>query len=158
MAKNDAVEVVDVRSGEVATVSRASLEEVLTYDQVIALSGLTEAELTFLGSVYRVIDKEEAINRAFVVRDVKFKFGDRGPYCVIYAVMRDTDEMVILTDGSTGIYAQLEALSPDDEMEITRPFVVPNGLRKSVYELGEDGHAAKKGEGTGRFGATYYLA
>lgn len=142
--------------------TRAELDTALTFEQVLEASGLTEADLTYLGSPYRVVEKSELVNRPFVIRKFTFRFGNMGPYVVVHAVVKDTDEMVIFTDGSTGVHTQLEQIARD-RLNREHPYplefvLIPNGLRASTYGLNAEGRAAKPDEESVREATTYYLA
>lgn len=148
---------------EFETWSEAELNSIETFDQWMKESGLSEADLTFMGSNWTPVDKKELVNRAVGFIKWKFSAGDFGPFVIAYGITRDTNERILITDGSTGIYKQLLEVT---NMRIARGHAtpienlfVPNGLRVSDYYLDEEtGHALPKGETSERRARTYYLA
>jgi len=90
-----------------------------------------------------VQDKDELIEVPFIVTKWKFHDGNFGQY-VSALILTDTDQKLVLNDGSTGIYAQLKAVT--DETGKSENLLAPKGLRRSDYEM------------NGRAARTYYLA
>lgn len=148
--------------------SRADLDMPVTFAQMwddASLLGLDEADVTFEGSTYRVLsgaEKSELVNRPFGLRAWRFARGDMGAYVICYAVIEGTDEPVIFTDGSSGIYATLNRLtSRRIKQQHVAPFEylkAPNGLRVSEYGLNELGRPAEDGEKVVGKGRTFYFA
>lgn len=146
------------------TQTRDDLDQVVDFDRFFAESGLTEEQFTFQGSSYRVLagaQKEELVNRPVGLRAWRFKSGDIGEYVVVYAVLHGTNEHVIFTDGSTGIYRTLSKISTDRlNSNHPAPFEylkVPNGLRVSEYGLNAENRPAQDGEEVVGRGRTFYL-
>lgn len=143
-----------------------------SYDEAVAaaeLDGLTEEDTVFVRSNFRVItDKEELLSVPHMIRAIRFSKDDvsERPYVIVYAVARlpKGDEMVIYTDGSTGVFAQLvramQKRMADGHKTPTQWFNCVNGLDKSEYNLTEvDGkpRPAKPGEKVSGQGTTYYI-
>lgn len=152
------------------TMTRDDLDSFVTFDELFESSGLSEEQFTFGGSAYRVLSgaqKSELVNRPLGLRAWRFKRGDMGPYVIVFAVLHGTDEQVIFTDGSAGVYRQLSKVTTDrinDEHPAPFEFLkVPNGLRVSEYALGEDMRPLSEddiadGAKVAGKGRTYYLA
>lgn len=166
---SDALEHFDVWSSQMyrqyMTQTRDDLDQAVDFDMFFADSGLTEEQFTFAGSAYRVLagaQKDELVNRPVGLRAWRFKSGDIGEYVVVFAVLHGTNEHVIFTDGSTGIYKQLSKVSTDRlNSNHPAPFEylkVANGLRVSEYGLNEDNRPAADGEKVVGKGRTFYLA
>lgn len=148
--------------------NRDDLDTPITFEALFddaSLLGLSEEDVTLGTGTYRVLsgaEKAELINRPFGLRAWKFSRGDMGGYVICYAIIAGTDEAVIFTDGSTGIYATLNRLSSKRlKAEHVAPFEylkAPNGLRVSEYGLNELGRPAEDGEKVVGKGRTYYFA
>lgn len=144
--------------------TKAELDTPTTFEALIADSGLSSEDLTFLGSPYRVLsgaEKKELVNRPFGLRAWRFATGDMGEYVICYAIIQGTNEHVILTDGSTGILAQLNAVTTD-RIKKGHPtplenLIVVNGLRVSEYGVDDDGRPVAQGEKAASIARTYYL-
>lgn len=130
------------------------LDVALTFEEAIAFSGLPEEQTVFIASNYEVVnqDKDSLLRVPFFIRLVNFKTDDKSgnEYSISYLVTKD-NRMVVMTDGSTGIYRQLAKLvaarAEDGHPTPTQNIFIPNGLRKSDYIV----------EGVGE-ATTYYLA
>lgn len=133
---------------EIAKIDNDELNAVRTFDELIASTGIPEADLVVIVNPYTVLnkDKDALLNKPFFIRHVRFTADKQtgAPFCVFYAVTKD-NEMFVVTDGSTGIYAQLQKITEDYGRQGN--FLIANGLRKSDY-LAENGQPA----------TTYYLA
>lgn len=125
-------------------VSYGSYDEAVQAAQV---DGLSEEETLFVRSPFRVIDKkEELLQVPHMIRAVRFgqDADSKRPYAVVYAIAKlpGGDEMVIYTDGSSGIFAQLVRAIQDRKEKghptPTQWFNVVNGLSKSDYKLVKD--------------------
>lgn len=143
--------------------SRDELEQYADYESAFRGANLSESELTFAGSAYVAVEKETLVNRPFKIRAWRFSRGDFSEFVIVFAVVHGTDENVLFTDGSTGIYRQLEKVTRD-RLASDHPYpveflAIPNGLRVSEYAITKTGQPVKKGDpeavGTGR---TFYLA
>ena len=144
--------------------SREELDTPRTFEEWIATTGLDAADLEFQGSPYNLLtDKGILINRPFGIRAWKFSLGNFGPFVIAYCVAADSNEMFILTDGSTGIYRQLEEVTEKRE-NFNHPspqagLVIRNGLRVSEYGLTEENVVVKLNDPASvRVAKTYYLA
>lgn len=143
---------------------RVELDEALSYDEAMERALAVTDELTLLGSGARVAPKEELINRPFFIRSFRFQESSDylGTFAIVNLVTKDTDENLIITDGSSGIMAQLER-EAERRLKGSHPtpfefVLVPNGLRVSEYSIDQNGRPLPKGEkGVGR-GRTFYLA
>lgn len=154
-------------SQEDLEVSYASYDEAVS--AAVTVEGLTEEQMLFVRSNFRVIDnKDELLQVPHMIRAVRFAKDEDSerPYVVVYAVAKlpAGDEMVIYTDGSTGVFAQLvraiQKRTEDGHPTPTQWFNVVNGLSKSEYKLTEvDGkpRPAKPGEKVSGSATTYYL-
>lgn len=91
-----------------------------------------------------VVEKDTLVGVPFIIVETKWHEGDFGAYAAVLAITKD-NRRVVFTDGSTGIYAQLQRLQ---EMTGGRlaGIACRNGLRRSDYEH------------NGRSARTYYLA
>lgn len=86
-------------------------------------------------------DKDKLLGTPFLIAEAKFHQGDFGPFVACLCV-NEHGEKFVFTDGSTGVYRQMENISDKHN----GPVFAPRGLRRSDYE--KDGRAAR----------TYYLA
>lgn len=130
-------------------------------------AGLSEADAHVVMDAYTPLnqDKDALVDRAFVIQHVKFMEDNSGPTTTNYAnawCVRDDGALFRVTDGSTGLYAQLVALVTDRLDKGTPapygPFIVDNGLTKSEYGVDKNGKAVPLGDPTAeRKGATYYI-
>ena len=78
-----------------------------------------------------VDDKDRLVGIDFLIIDIKRKVSERfgSPFCIFKAMLPSTD-IVIVTDGSTGIMDELEGKAPTPDA----PLLVKGGLRKSTYD------------------------
>ena len=131
---------------------KESINDVMTFDEAIAASGLRVEDTIVVINPYTVInkDKDALLNKPFFIRMVRFAIDEEtgAEYAVFYAVTRD-NEMYVVTDGSTGIHQQLLKLV--DKYDRDHSFLIANGLRKSDYKIAD-------GENKGKPATTYYLA
>jgi len=143
-----------------------ALNNVVSFDEAVQETGLNEAELTYVSSPYVVLtdrQKDRLIGVPFLIRSTRFSTDPKTfrDYAVLYVVTKD-NEMYILTDGSTGIFSQVQKIVADRlAAGHARPLegiLVANGLRVSEYDVNEDGKPAQPGERVVSTGATYYLA
>lgn len=144
-------------------VDRDDLEFAMSFDQAIAGAGLEESQLSFVASPYRVVkDKNELVNQPFYIRFFRIAIDEKTdrPYVVVYAITRG-DEMVIFTDGSTGVFRQLtkEAQRRIDEGHPVPngAILVLNGLRVSEYGIDKDGKPVGSGVKPDSMAETFYL-
>lgn len=135
----------------VRALSTEKLAELSSFDQAVALvnaelgSVLNASEL--LGDGFVVADKAALVGVPFIILDVKFAAGDYGQM-VIARVMTQTNQKLVLVDGSTGVYAQLKAAA---DKNFSAGLFVLGGLTRSDYTYTHD-----NGEDTPAH--TYYLA
>lgn len=151
---------------ELRQLSADDVNAVLTFDEAIAASGFNQEDILFLGSPYRILkgdEKAELENVPFFIRSWRFAIDKdtERPYVVVHTVTKE-NELIILTDGSTGIFAQLDKLSRQRiAAGHATPFenaLVANGLRYSEYGVTAEGKPAKAGEKIDSKARTYYLA
>lgn len=139
------------------------LNSFMTFDEAFIHANLSEADLTFQGSLYSAVEKDALVNRPFKIRSWKFSNGDYGKYVIAFIVIHGTNENVLFTDGSAGIYRQLEHVT-QDRLKNDNPYpleylLVPNGLRASEYGLDEFNQPVKLGDPAAVSRAkTFYLA
>ena len=103
---------------------------------IASISGLEE-----WGPVVK--DKDSLIDVEFLIVEWKFHQGNFGEYAAALILTPDNEKHV-LTDGSSGIYAQLKQLTA--ETGRTQGLHAKKGLRRSDYEI------------NGKPASTYYLA
>lgn len=87
-----------------------------------------------LGSGFSLLedrDKARLVGRPFIIVQVQFSQGTFGEFVSASLVTLDTNDRVIMNDGSTGICAQLRSLV--DRLGRMGGFHVPKGLRESSY-------------------------
>lgn len=164
--------------GRELALGASEINSVVSFEDAIARSAaaanVAPGELVSIGSPWLSLDgvggKDYLVEKPFHIVDVAFnrdKDTDR-PYAVAHVVTQ-ANEMFYVTDGSTGIFAQLLALV-QERRKNGHPtpyegFTIANGLRKSEYLLTEDKNGRtipmpKNSEGyktTGK-ATTYYLA
>lgn len=169
---NDATTDIAILTGENAAELRSmnndDVNAVITFDDALSQSGFNEEDVLVIASPYRVLkgdEKAELVGVPFYMRSWRFAIDGETerPYVVVHAVTKAND-LVILTDGSTGIFAQLSKLSAERiKTGHATPFengLVANGLRYSEYMVDADGKPIKAGSGAKPDGKarTYYLA
>lgn len=150
-------------------VDQAELNAVLTFDEAVAQSGLSDAEMVVISNPYTVLnkDKDILVDNPFFVKLVRFTRDEEtdNPFAILYVIDR-SNQMFVVTDGSTGIFRQsLDIVAQRVKDEHPTPYqnwVLPNGLRKSEYKLGADNKPLSKadiaaGVKASSMGATYYL-
>lgn len=159
-------QVTDLDLKQFRTLDSDALNTALTFDEAVAETGLNEAELTFVGSPYVILNdrqKDELIGVPFLIRSIRFSTDPKTfrDYAVLYVVTKD-NRMFIVTDGSTGIFSQVQKIVADRIGQgHTKPLegvLVANGLRVSTYDVNADGKPAQPGDKVVSEGATYYLA
>lgn len=142
-----------------------NVNAVMEFEEAIKASGFNVEDITFIGSPFRILqgdEKAELIGVPFFIRSWRFTIDKdtERPYVVIHAITKAND-MVIITDGSTGIHKQLEALTvkriSEGHAAPMEQALVANGLRVSEYGTlkGQPVKAGEKPDGKGR---TFYLA
>lgn len=173
-----ATDMANQTTGELATMAltKDEIEEARTFAEVQAEAtalGLSEESTTLVINNYQTLnqDKDPLVDRPFWIRAVKFMHDTENDsdYVQFWAI-RDDDALYRVTDGSTGIYAQLiRAVQKRTDEKHPTPFNyyrVANGLTKSEFWVNNDesspdfGKAIKDPEykGKKREAATYYLA
>jgi len=145
----------------VKSISRDELDTPVTWEEASAFHGITDKDV-FVASIYTVLnkDKDALLEVPFIIRKVSFKAEERfaSEFAIIHLVTKypvKGASHFVMTDGSTGICAQLMKLV-DERIADGHPtpdegIVIANGLRKSDYLIAE-------GENAGQPATTYYLA
>jgi hypothetical protein len=142
----------------------STLRELETMDDVLALlekQGIPVRDIADeIGTGFSVVDKETLVKVPMVLIAWQFSVGDFGGMVTAFAMTED-GRKVILVDGSTGIFAQLDEYSNDPNSPgfgIQNGMRVRNGLRVSRYELTEDREIAPRDyKGKTTPAATFYL-
>ena len=142
----------------IPTITNEELNTPVTFEEAIAFSGLSEADVTVIVNPYEVVNqnKDSLLGVPFYIRLVRFPVDKETnrEYSVTYLVTKD-GRMVVMTDGSTGIYKQLLSIvnkrEADGHPTPEQNMLIANGLRKSDYIVQE-------GEAKGSKATTYYLA
>lgn len=118
------------------------------------LQGLTDAgdivDGREFGTGYAVLGKDEKGRLAgvpFIIQDWTMNEGDFGSF-VSLTILTQSNERLILNDGSTGIAKQMEEISASGN---TKAIYVKKGLRRSDYEYTDPKDGSKKPA------TTYYL-
>jgi hypothetical protein len=128
-------------------------------DIIANASSIIEAEAAFKNQGIEILDmsslmgddfgdivkKESLVGVSFLIVDVKFHKGEFGDYAAVLC-MDNAGKRFVFTDGSTGIYRQLQDLSDRLDRESLGGIACRKGLKASEYE--KDGRKA----------VTYYLA
>lgn len=141
-----------------ALLAREEINLAVTFEEALAIAaqktGLTSDALAFIGSPYTVLkgtDKDKLVDEPLFVRNWRFAMDDETEreYAVMHVVtkrevMPDMGSLFIITDGSTGICAQLRAETEkrvgDSHPTPTQNLLIPNGLTRSDYTIeGDDG-------------------
>jgi hypothetical protein len=98
-----------------------------TFEDALAAAG---EEAMILDDFQKLDNKAELLNLPFIITRWWFTEGDMGTFVVLRCITRDNRKLVV-TDGSTGICAQLKKITLDTGK--TANMVVRNGLRVSEY-------------------------
>jgi hypothetical protein len=155
------IDVVSARE-KFAALSRENRDEFVPFSELVS-SSTHEAEIV---NPYRVVkDKGELVGIPFFVRTVDFRAADGSEYdsdyCILYAVT-ERNEMVILTDGGTGIYAYMkravEKRIEQGDAEAYDGFLFPNGLTRSDYRVDKNGAIVPDGTKDSTKATTFYFA
>lgn len=142
-----------------------NIDAPMTAEQLEAMAAALNIDDTAVITPWRIAEKSELVNRPFYVKSWKFSNSDQfiGDFVILYVVTYDSDEMLIITDGSTGLCEQVrnvqtkrrEQFGPDAPVGFLK---VPNGLRVSEYWLDENNRPTKVLEEKRSTGRTYYFA
>lgn len=110
---------------------------------------------TEIGDGFIILDnKDELLDKPFVILHATFGAGDFGSeFCIMRVV--SASGKYIVTDGGTGINAQLRAYV--EEKGSATALVCQRGLRKSVYDTDASGQPTKDPNLFAGKGTTYYL-
>ncbi len=153
--KGNALDAVDTETGEIVAAPQIRLPQTFVPDTWEDIEAALEGDLIeFQGSPYELTEKQKLIGEPFIITDLRFWDGDKGPVVSVCLLTKDGRKLVF-NDGSSGIFRQLQ-----DIVSQTNRFSgikVMRGLRASSYETTEkdfDGNPIGK-----PFKATtYYLA
>jgi hypothetical protein len=128
-----------------------ALREVTTWDD--AMRALVDAGMVsstardVLGVGFETTrDKDQLINRPFIIVEYSEHDGDVGRFCFVRCITKDGAKFQF-TDGSTGIFAQLSGKYKRDGMVVG--IVAQNGLNRSDYQVTIEGKETA--------GTTYYV-
>ena len=128
---------------DVSTTTPAAPAKFDTFADAATTFGDTLTTITGLDDWGPVLsDKDALIDVPFIITKWTFRDGDFGPYVAALVITKD-DEKFVVTDGSTGIFVQLQALHAEGK---SGGVFCPKGIRRSDYEV------------NGRAARTYYLA
>jgi hypothetical protein len=141
-----------------------NIDSAVTADQLEAMAAALAIDDTAAISPWRIADKAELVNRPFYVRSWKFAESDQfiGDFVILYLVTYDSDEMLIITDGSTGLCEQVrkiqterrEKFGPDAPVGFLK---AANGLRVSEYMVDASGKPTKNRDEKVSTAKTYYF-
>jgi hypothetical protein len=145
------------------TNNEETLASITSFDDALALlkgSGIDVHSTEEFGDGFSVVeDKNTLVGAEFVTLGMKFSTGDHGEFVIIHAVTKD-GRKVIITDGSTGIFAQATKYASKG---LTAGLRVPRGLIRSdfryidgvgVVKPGDAGYDSKEA----KTATTYYLS
>jgi len=139
-------------------------------EQLQAIGGIDDALALFdgealdsfadYGTGFRIVrDKRQLVDVPFVILEWRFTSGDMGGF-VSFAAVTQSNDKVIVNDGSTGIREQLERVTMTRQKRghnMPQHWLrVMGGLRMSEYEV--DVPDERTGIVTKRKAATFYLA
>ena len=153
---------------ETALMRPAELNAPVGFFEAIELAGAQHSEAIVMNPYEVLKDKTELIDVAFFVRSVRFvpgELSDTGnPYAILH-IVDEKDRLWLVTDGSTGMFAQLGQLVADriaaGDPKPHEGFLFANGLRVSEYPIDKNGAPIPKGDTTtkqGGVGRTFYFA
>lgn len=137
----------------------ADLSSIKSMDDALkALGSVTEIEdYNDYGSGFDVIEDKDLLKGVpFVIIEWRFSHSKQFDQEFVSAlVMDENDRKSVVNDGSTGIYAQLRAVT-DKRIKDNRPYpqaglICRSGLRRSDYEVEDD-------KGKTIAATTYYIA
>jgi len=135
--------------------SVTDLRQIRSFDEAVALVQETLGDEAIkdaaeeIGTGFTVLasdDKARLIGVPFVILSVDFNPGDQGPFASMMIVTQQ-GERLIINDGSTGIYAQLDEWAVRSEVP---GGLLVQGLRRSDYTYADE-------NGVNRPATTYYL-
>lgn len=161
--------IADLDAKSLRTATADEINTPVTFEEALASSGLNEEEYSFISSPYTVLKddgKMQLENVPFYVKAWNFSRDTEtgNPYVILYVVTKNND-MFIITDGSTGIFAQMTELTKkriaQGHAHPVEHLMVANGLRVSEYALHKENgelRPAKAGEKVDGKGRTFYLA
>lgn len=171
MAKTDNA-IADQKTGEIikgnSVISRDSLDTALTFAEAVSEAeayGLSPEEYTVVTNIYEPLgkNKDALLAKPFFVRSVRFS-ADKitgNPFVILHVVSHDGNRYLV-TDGSSGIYKQMDALVTRRITEGHKTpynfYMIANGLRKSEFGINANGETVALGAADMKErAATYYL-
>lgn len=131
-------------------------------------AGLTREDMLTVLNPYEAMnqDKSALLDVPFMIRHVAFLVDEKtiNPYLNMW-VITEGNKLYRVTDGSTGIHKQMLGLV-GKRLDENHPtpydyFVVPGGLRASIFDVDAEGTPIKKGDKETKVASTattYYLA
>ena len=144
-----------------ARIIKDDLDAVTTYEEAFALltaHGITPVDAAdILADEWTPVTKDSLVNVAFIVLDTKVSWGDFGPFYTIRAMTKD-GRKIRFSDGSTGIYEQLEMIKHKYGMKTAAGLRCDRGLVKSTYtRRDEEGQPLLNEKGVEEKGTTFYF-
>lgn len=137
--------------------SIGSFEEALALTQSVVGDVLNAEEEIGTGfTVLPTTQKDRLVGVRFIIMSVDFSQGENGMFASMM-IVTETGERLIVNDGSTGIYAQL------DEWAVRLPAgkvlggLLVRGLRVSRYQRTDDKGNKMFKDGTPLMAETFYL-
>ena len=135
------------------------LRSIADYDDAIKLLASQGVELrdaaTEIGDGFVILEnKDELLDKPFVVLHATFSVGDYGAEFCIMRVVSPSGKWIV-TDGGTGINSQMRDYV--EKNGSATGLVCQRGLRKSVYDTDASGQPTKDPNLFAGKGTTYYL-
>lgn len=130
----------ETKAVDIARLNDLELRDIKSFDDavnVLANAGVAVVDVTEYGTGFEVTPKVELLNVPFVILDAKVVPGEKSdtgkPFLVVFA-LTNTNKKCILTDGSTGMYAQSEKIGVSNLIGT----VHKKGLTASEYDYVND--------------------
>jgi hypothetical protein len=130
------------------------LRNVGSFDDALRLiaeaEGISVLDISDFGSGFAVEkDKDNLCGKRFIILNYRFHLGKTGEFVILQLVTEDGQKLV-LTDGGTGIYAQM-CVVRDTNRGKKGAIMVPRGLVRSDYVVTDS-------KGNEIDATTYYLS
>lgn len=144
-----------------ARIIKDDLDAITTHDEALAIllaHGITPFDAAdILADEWAPVAKDNLVNVPFIVLDTKVSWGDFGPFYTVRAMTKE-GRKIRFSDGSTGIYEQLELLKSKYGMKTAAGLRCEKGLVKSVYtRRDEEGQPLLNDRGVEEKGSTFYF-
>lgn len=138
-----------------AVVTPDEMMEVQNFADAFAILKAAGLEPTVVNEFELIEDKKTLIDVPFIILSYKFHPGDYGGEFVSVSAITDQNKKIVFNDGSTGIRAQLQALS---DKGIQTGIICMHGLRVSEYYYNADTKEVSNDKAEGFAPAsTFYL-